>query len=183
MFKKLFGKKNDGFYLQLEEDSNAPAKVEAKAEPIVAAAPVAIATQSLVQPETPTVTPVAGATKSEAQTKSEVQIAKAEQKAQAKAEKSAKKLAAEAAKKAEAELAAAAAAAKIPVAPVIKNFATDYLIKPSSNSSRRQPGANMNMFLDMARQVEKPMNIKDLGRKVEKPAVEKPAVEKPTTVK
>ena len=38
--------------------------------------------------------------------------------------------------------------------PTITNFATDYLIKPSSNSNRRRPGANMKQFMDMARQVE-----------------------------
>jgi hypothetical protein len=38
--------------------------------------------------------------------------------------------------------------------PAITNFATDYLIKPSSNSSRRRPGANMKQFMDMAKQVE-----------------------------
>ena len=36
----------------------------------------------------------------------------------------------------------------------ITNFATDYLIQPSSISSRRRPGANMKQFMDMARQVE-----------------------------
>ena len=47
-----------------------------------------------------------------------------------------------------------------PAAPPITNFATDYLIKPSSNNSRRMPGANMRGFLDLARQVEKPKAFK-----------------------
>ena len=37
-----------------------------------------------------------------------------------------------------------------------KTFATDYLIQPSSSSRRRRPGANMNSYLDMARQVKTP---------------------------
>jgi hypothetical protein len=46
-----------------------------------------------------------------------------------------------------------AAAAKAPSSPqpTIVNFATEYLIKPSSSSSRRRAGANMTYFLDMAR--------------------------------
>lgn len=40
--------------------------------------------------------------------------------------------------------------------PKTVNFATDYLIAPSSISGRRLPGANMNGFLAMAKQVEKP---------------------------
>ena len=67
------------------------------------------------------------------------------------------------AKKAEAPKAVAApapVAVSAPAAPAITNFATDYLIKPSSISSRRLPGANMSGFLDLARQVKKPANIK-----------------------
>jgi hypothetical protein len=36
-----------------------------------------------------------------------------------------------------------------------KNFATKYLMTPSSNG-RRRPGANMNSYLEMARQVKTP---------------------------
>lgn len=39
--------------------------------------------------------------------------------------------------------------------PTVTNFATDYLL-PNTNSSRRRPGANMNPFLEMARQVKSP---------------------------
>jgi hypothetical protein len=38
--------------------------------------------------------------------------------------------------------------------PTETNFATKYLIP--SNSPRRRPGVNMNVFLDMARQVKTP---------------------------
>jgi outer membrane biosynthesis protein TonB len=37
--------------------------------------------------------------------------------------------------------------------PVV-NFATDYLISMSSTNGRRRPGANMNSFLEMARQMK-----------------------------
>jgi hypothetical protein len=46
-----------------------------------------------------------------------------------------------------------------PVAPVEKNFATKYLMTPSSNG-RRRPGANMNSYLEMARQVKSPNSNK-----------------------
>lgn len=46
-----------------------------------------------------------------------------------------------------------------PVAPVEKNFATKYLMTPSSNG-RRRPGANMNSYLEMARQVKSPNSEK-----------------------
>jgi hypothetical protein len=47
------------------------------------------------------------------------------------------------------------ATAKKQTAPVEKNFATKYLMTPSSNG-RRRPGANMNSYLEMARQVKTP---------------------------
>lgn len=46
-----------------------------------------------------------------------------------------------------------------PVAPVEKNFATKYLMTPSGNG-RRRPGANMNSYLEMARQVKSPNSNK-----------------------
>ncbi|MBK1987844.1 hypothetical protein A0J48_009880 [Sphaerospermopsis aphanizomenoides BCCUSP55] len=42
-----------------------------------------------------------------------------------------------------------------PQVPTETNFATKYLM-PSSSNSRRRPGANMNTYLDMARQVKTP---------------------------
>ncbi|MBD2137186.1 hypothetical protein H6F32_06215 [Anabaena sp. FACHB-1237] len=54
----------------------------------------------------------------------------------------------------------APAKASTPVTPKLNvpketNFATKYLIWPSSGE-RRRPGANMNSFLDMAREVKLP---------------------------
>jgi hypothetical protein len=130
-FKKLFAKKNDGFYLQVEDDKTTPEqepKAKAKAEPVTVTAPAEVASTTA----TPAVT-------------------------ETKADKKASK---KSAKKAEAPK-AVEAAAPVP-APVVTatTFAPDYLIKPSSISRRRMPGANMNGFLDMARQAKKPVNIK-----------------------
>ena len=77
-----------------------------------------------------------------------------------KAEQKAAKIDKKAAKKAEADKVAQALVPTVPAAPPITNFATDYLIKPSSDSGRRRPGANMKGFLDLARQVEKPKEFK-----------------------
>ncbi len=139
VLKKFFGKKNDGFYLQLEdEDASSKPEPKAKAQP----APVApiSAAKVAAKPESATPAPVAAPT------------AKAEQKAA----KSDKKVA----KKVEAPKVVAAPIPTTPAAPPITNFATDYLIKPSSNNSRRRPGANMNKFLELARQVDKPKAFK-----------------------
>jgi hypothetical protein len=155
VFKRLFGKKNEGFYLQLEDDSNTPkAPAKAKSEPSVTEKVTKSVTEqsaASVEAVKPTTTPVVPTT------------AKADVKADKEAAKSTKK--AESTKKAksttkvETPKAPVVAAPPAP-APVITNFATDYLIKPSSASGRRRPGANMNMFLDMARQAKKPANIK-----------------------
>ncbi len=136
MFKRFFGKKNDGFYLQAEDDKapeKSAAKSPAKSEPVATPAPTAVAAVETA--------PVAKADK---------KAAKADKKA-AKADKKPAK---------QAEVPAPVVVASAPAAPAITNFATDYLIKPSSSSSRRLPGANMNGFLELARQVKKPANIK-----------------------
>jgi hypothetical protein len=144
VFKKFFGKKNDGFYLQVEDDKAAPkseakAKAPAKPESVSTPAP-AVAVAAAATPVAAAATPVAP-------------VAKADKKAAKTDKKSAKK--AEAPKVVTVPVTVAA-----PAAPAITNFATDYLIKPSSISSRRLPGANMNGFLELARQVKKPVNIK-----------------------
>jgi hypothetical protein len=159
MFKKFFGKKNDGFYLQLEDDdakSTSTAKAPEKAAPVATPAPAAAVASAPAA-----ATPAA---------KADPKQAKADKKATKKAE----------APKAEPAPTPVAA----PPQPTITNFATDYLIKPSSNSGRRRPGANMRQFMDLARQMEKPTAFKATAaeRKPEKPA-EKPRAEKPTAEK
>jgi hypothetical protein len=140
--KKLFGKKNDGFYLQLEDDK-APkpaAKTKVESKPAPAASPTAAVVEAapVAPPAVAATTPTAPAAKSDV--KAEAAAAKAEKKS---------------VKKAEAVPAPAPVVAPAPAAPPITNFATDYLIKPSSTSTRRRPGANMNSYLDMARQATK----------------------------
>lgn len=142
MFKNFFGKKKDGFYLQIEED-NTTSKPAAKAkatEPAAAPTPTAV--------ETTTAAPVAKAAPAD----TTAPAAKAAPAAKVE-KKSAKKVEDPKVETPKVE------AAPAPAAP-ITTFATDYLIKPSSSSSRRLPGANMKGFLDLARQVKKPVNIK-----------------------
>ncbi len=141
MFKRLFGKKNDGFYMQADE-SKAPAPLEKAAAAPKATAPTAekIADEALV----------------------ETKAAPAAQKAETAAEESPKatKTSIKDKKKAKGEKKATPTVEVVSIEtiaasePAITNFATDYLIKPSSNSNRRRPGANMKQFMDMARQVE-----------------------------
>jgi hypothetical protein len=170
VFKKFFGKKNDGFYMQIEDD--APAKVEAKAKPAatVVAAPPAVAatpTATVAAPVAVTATPTATVTAPAAVAATSTPLTPAEKKI-ADAEKAVAKAAAKAEKKSakkavdEKKVAAVASAAVVPAPalPPITNFATDYLIKPSSDSTRRRPGANMSKFLELAREAKIPVNIK-----------------------
>jgi hypothetical protein len=151
VLKKFFGKKNDGFYLQLEdEDASSKPEPKAKAK-LEAVAPVPAANVA-VKPESVTPAPVAAPVAASVA----APAAKAEQKAVKNDKKSDKKVA----KKVEAPKVAPAPVPTAPAAPPITNFATDYLIKPSSNSSRRRPGANMNKFLELARQTDKPKAFK-----------------------
>jgi hypothetical protein len=136
VFKRFFGKKNDGFFA-VAEDEKAPQQPADKAP--VAPAPAAVAAVETAP------------------------VAKTDKKADEKAAKKAAKVDKKSAKKAEEPKAAPAPApvvAPVAAAPAITNFATDYLIKPSSISGRRLPGANMKGFIDLARQVEKPKAFK-----------------------
>ena len=144
VLKKIFGKKNDGFYLQLEdEDASSKPEDKPKAKPdATPAPPVVVATANAPVAVVTAPAPVAAT----------ATAPKVEQKA-AKIDK-------KAAKKAESAKVVQAPAPTVPAAPPITNFATDYLIKPSSNSGRRRPGANMKGFLELARQVEKPKEFK-----------------------
>jgi hypothetical protein len=151
MFKKLFGKKNDGFFMQVDESKPAAVKVEpaAKAEKAeekesIAPAPTAVEevaqTADLAAESTAKVEPTAKATKTSIKEKK-------------KADKKEAKTAKKGGEKVETPLVAAPVAV-VPVSTVT-NFATEYLIKPSSNGSRRRPGANMKSFVNMAREVKK----------------------------
>lgn len=175
LFKKFFGKKNDGFYLQLEDDdakSTSTAKAPEKAAPAAPAPAAAVASAPVASAPAPAApAPAAPAAKADPkQAKADKKVAKADK-------KTAKKPEAPKAEPAPTPVVAA------PPQPTITNFATDYLIKPSSNSGRRRPGANMRQFVDLARQIEKPKAFKATAaeRKPEKPSVEKPSAEKPST--
>jgi hypothetical protein len=137
VFKRFFGKKNDGFFLQIEDDTP-KTQPAAKATPVATPAPAAVAAVAPVATE---------------------KVAAVATEPAAKDDK-------KAAKKADAPK----VVADPTPAAVITNFATDYLIKPSSISGRRRPGANMNGFLELARKVEKPKNFKATAseRKAEK---------------
>ncbi|AFZ60906.1 hypothetical protein H6G54_22760 [Anabaena cylindrica FACHB-243] len=102
----LFAKKDNGYYLQLNEEATEakPVATKAKAEPAkaTAAKPEAVATKAKAEPaKAPAVKPEP---------------------------------------------------AKVPDETT---FAPKYLV-PSSSNGRRRPGANMNTYLDMARQVKTP---------------------------
>lgn len=152
--KKLFGKKNDGFYLQLEDEKDTPnPAAKAKSEPPASKAPAPVAAAPAAPVTAVQAAPVAPAPAAQA--------APAEKEAKKSVKKSVKKEKSEKeAEETKAPVAASVAPPVVAAAPEIKNFATDYLIKPSSNSSRRRPGANMNGFLDMARQAKKPEPFK-----------------------
>jgi hypothetical protein len=139
VFKRFFGKKNDGFFLQLS-DEDAASKPVAKVKDSVAP----------VDPVTTTVTPTVTAPVTS--TQNDIPAASSN--------KADKKVDKKSAKKAEETKTPIPVAVAAPVVPAITNFATDYLIKPSSSSGRRLPGANMKGFLAMARNVEKPKAFK-----------------------
>ncbi|MBD2363289.1 hypothetical protein H6G36_19200 [Anabaena minutissima FACHB-250] len=127
----LPGKKNGGYYLQLEETGTGSAPVaETKTKSAVETSNGTKAAVEAPQPE-PSPTPV----------------------------KAAKKKASQNGKAAPTEPAPVPvpAASTKPATPTETTFAPKYLIPTfSSSNGRRRPGANMNTYLDMARQVKTP---------------------------
>jgi hypothetical protein len=131
MFKKFFGKKNDGFYMQAD-DTSAP-----KAEAAPAAVAKAVETTSAVVTETKEVATVVA------------EAAPVSGKTSIKKEKKVKE------KKAKDDQPAAETAPVLAVAaPTVTNFATDYLVTPAVAGNRRRPGANMKSFMSMAQEVK-----------------------------
>jgi hypothetical protein len=148
MLKNLFGKKNDGFYMQIDESQPTPAQPVAKVEPAATQKAAPAAVEKKAEPAKEMVVVAEGAAETSAP------------EAKAKSSKtSVKDKKNKEDKKAEDKSAAKTTETFAPVAatmlPVMTNFATDYLIKPSSTSGRRRPGANMKSFVTMARDVKK----------------------------
>jgi hypothetical protein len=125
----LPGKKNGGYYIQLDESGEVVAP-ESNSKAAAAPAKVEAAAPAKVE------------AKGNGKTSKKTSV------------KDSKK-----AKKEEAVAAAPApvAAAKKPEPPAETNFATKYLISTDS-MARRRPGANMGAFMDMATQVKTPTN-------------------------
>lgn len=140
MFKKFFGKKNDGFYMQVDE--SAPPKADnSKSKDVVAKTEAAPAKQSLAtQPSEIVAEPIAAIDP----------VAKGQSEPKAKSAKTSIKKD----KKAEEPIAVSKATSSEPVAPAFTNFATDYLVTPAIAGNRRRPGANMKSFMSMARDVK-----------------------------
>jgi hypothetical protein len=144
MFKNLFGKKNDGFFMQMDESKPAAAKVESQTpeKTVEAVAPVQAAAV-----ETPAEVPSAAAP-------AEIVATPEPTKATKTSVKDKKKKKGQEGTAAQPPEPVAIAAPVAAPTQAFTNFATDYLIKPSSNGSRRRPGANMKSFVTMAREVK-----------------------------
>lgn len=127
-------KGKDGFYLEADE-SNAPA-VENGAKPAPAEA---------VKVEAAPAAPAESAADKTAKSKRAKALASAASAQEKKVEA--------APQPAPAKPAAPAANGKVQP-EAIKTFAPDYLLTLTSTNGRRRPGANMNSFLQMARQVK-----------------------------
>jgi hypothetical protein len=131
MFNKFFGKKNDGFYMQVDE--SAPPKAVAATKEVAK-----VAAKSDVVSETTVV-----AATSEASTEQKSKSTKTSIKKDKKQEN-----------KKDEPAVNTAVAVTTPTAPTFTNFATDYLVTPAVAGNRRRPGANMKGFMSMARDVK-----------------------------
>jgi hypothetical protein len=151
MFKKLFGKKNDGFYMQVEDDTPKAAKPVEKKAPapkVEAAKPVEAAPPAPAAEAAPAAAPAAPA---------KVEAVAAPEQKEKKEKKSIKKE--KAAKKEEkaAPIAAPVAAAPVAAAPVA---APEIPVVAATVTPRRRPGANMKAYLDLAKEVQIPTSVK-----------------------
>jgi hypothetical protein len=171
MFKKFFGKKNDGFYMQVDE-SVAPTITPSKAAEPKEVAPQAKvvapkaepATESASQPEVTTATVVADPTTE--QTEQKTKSAKTSIKKNKKEDQKGKD------KKEDKAAVQPEITTATPVAAAFSNFATDYLITPAVAGNRRRPGANMKGFMSMARDV-KEMKKGSTGSQLKEKAAKK----------
>ena len=121
----LPGKKGNGYYLELDEAASDTAPATTDKQPEVA--PVSTTNGSVAPVSAAVSTPVTTTTTKVEETKNG------------------------SAKKAEPTTAASNG---ITTPPAENTFAPKYLVPSGSGSNRRRPGANMNSYLDMARQMK-----------------------------
>ena len=149
---KVTGKtrRRSGYFMELDESEETPAKANQSTNGAVAKTPVAATTAKSAKEE-PAKTPVAAtATKSakEGPAKTDAAAASA-QSAKVELVQTAEGVTAVPAEK-------TPAASKNGQTPTETTFAPKYLAPTGSSNSRRRPGPSMNPFLDMARQVKTP---------------------------
>lgn len=147
---KVTGKtrRRSGYFMELDESEETPAKANQSTNGAVAKTPVA-ATAATAKKE-PAKTPVAAtaATAKEQPAKTDAAAASA-QSAKVELVQTAEGVTAVPAEK-------KPAASKNGQTPTETTFAPKYLAPNGSSNSRRRPGPSMNPFLDMARQVKTP---------------------------
>ena len=200
MFNKLFGKKKDGFYMQIDESAPSEAAEPKTAQPeavkaketapkakVNAAQALAmkilpkakakgdVATETAPQPEVALASVAVPEALTTPETKSDnALVAEAPTAQKNKSTKtSIKKGKKEEDKKPEKDTASPeVVAAAAPVAPMFTNFATDYLVTPAVAGNRRRPGANMKGFMSMAKDV-KDMKKGSVGNQIKTKAAKK----------
>ena len=149
---KVTGKtrRRSGYFMELDESEETPAKANQSANGAVAKTPVA-ATAAKPAKEEPAKTPVAAtATKPAKEQPGKTDAAAASaQSAKVELVQTAEGVTAVPAEK-------KPAASKNGQTPTETTFAPKYLAPTGSSNSRRRPGPSMNPFLDMARQVKTP---------------------------
>lgn len=148
---KVTGKtrRRSGYFMELDESEETPAKANQSANGAVAKTPVA-ATAAKSAKEEPAKTPVAAtATKSGKEEPAKTEAAATAQSAKVELVQTAEGVTAVPAEK-------KPAASKNGQTPTETTFAPKYLAPTGSSNSRRRPGPSMNPFLDMARQVKTP---------------------------
>jgi hypothetical protein len=148
MFKKFFGKKNDGFYMQIDESvppkAESPKADKSKSKDIVAKTEAAPAKESMSAQSSATLAePIAAIDPVAKSAKTSIKKEKKEKKAEEPITGGASKA-----------IAVSNVTSSEPVAPAFTNFATDYLVTPAVAGNRRRPGANMKGFMSMARDVK-----------------------------
>lgn len=148
---KVTGKtrRRSGYFMELDESEETPAKANQSANGAVAKTPVA-ATAAKSAKEEPAKTPVAAtATKSAKEEPTKTDAAASAQSAKVELVQTAEGVTAVPAEK-------KPAASKNGQTSTETTFAPKYLAPTGSSNSRRRPGPSMNPFLDMARQVKTP---------------------------